>query len=84
MDVKITVTVGSRTVPVEEVRDSRITSGLRSAGMEVASKLEKIRCPVHKKQATNVRLHFDARGAADLKYDSCCEKLGAAIGRALG
>jgi hypothetical protein len=28
-----------------------------------------------------VRLHFDASGAGDLKYESCCEKLGEAIAK---
>ena len=33
------------------------------------------------KGPTNVRLHFDASGAGDLKYESCCEKLGEAISK---
>ena len=41
-------------------------------------------CPVHKKKASRVRVHFDQRGGADLQYDSCCEKLGAHIGATLG
>jgi hypothetical protein len=84
MDIKVTVAIGSRIVPVEQVTDSRIANGLRSAGAEVARKLETVRCPEHGKTATQVRLHFDARGAADLKYESCCEKLGKKIGEALG
>jgi hypothetical protein len=84
LPVRITVTVGARTLPVEQVTDRRIASGFRAAGENVGRQLEVILCPVHKKAATNVRLHFDARGAADLQYDSCCEKLGEAVGRALG
>jgi hypothetical protein len=30
-----------------------------------------------------VRLHFDAGGNGDLKYESCCEKLGEAISKQL-
>jgi len=82
--VIITVTVGARTLPVEQVTDRRIASAFRAAGEDVGKRLEKILCPVHKKAATRVRIHFDARGAADLQYDSCCEKLGEEVGRALG
>jgi hypothetical protein len=64
--------------------DRRIASAFRAAGEDVGKRLEKILCPVHKKAATRVRIHFDARGAADLQYDSCCEKLGEEVGRALG
>ncbi len=84
VSVHITVTIGARTLPLEQVTDARISTALRAAGQDVARKLEKVRCPVHKKTATNVRLHFDAKGNADLKYDSCCEALGKSIGEALG
>jgi hypothetical protein len=84
MDVKVTVTIGNRSVPVEDVRDPRIATGVRSAGKDVGATLDRVKCPIHKKGPTNVRLHFDARGAADLKYDSCCEALGEAVGKALG
>jgi hypothetical protein len=82
--VRITVTVGSRTLPIDQVSDRRIASAFRAAGEDVGRRLETILCPVHKKAATQVRIHFDARGAADLQYDSCCEKLGEAVGKALG
>jgi hypothetical protein len=84
MDVKVTVAMGGRPIPVDDVKDARIAAGLRSAGKDVGNKLDKVKCPVHAKGPTNVRIHFDARGAADLKYDSCCEALGKAVGKALG
>jgi hypothetical protein len=43
----------------------------------------RVACAVHKKKAQRVRVHFDARGNADLQYDSCCEALGAQIGAQL-
>jgi hypothetical protein len=82
--VRITVTIGARTLPVDQVTDLRIASAFRAAGQDVGRRLDTILCPEHKKAATNVRIHFDARGAADLQYDSCCEKLGQRIGEALG
>ena len=81
---RITVTVGARTVPIEELADVRLASALRSAGQDVGRRLDTIRCPVHQKVATNVRVHFDQRGGANLQYDSCCERLGKKIGEALG
>jgi hypothetical protein len=84
LSVHITVTLGSRTLPIEQVTDARISTALRAAGQNVGKRLEKILCPAHQKTATNVRVHFDARGNADLKYDSCCEKLSETIGKALG
>lgn len=84
LHVKVTVSVGARTVPVEEVRDPRVAAGLKSAGRDVGAKLEKVECLTHGKGPTNVRLHFDRQGAADLRYDSCCEALGKAVGAALG
>ena len=84
LPVRITVTLGSRNVPVDELSDVRMASAFRTAGQDVARRLEAIVCPVHHKTATSVRVHFDQRGGADLKYDSCCEVLGKKIGDALG
>jgi hypothetical protein len=84
LPVRVSVAIGSKTVPLEEVTDARISSAFRSAANAVAQKLAVIRCPVHHKTASNVRIRFDQRGAADLQYDSCCEKLGKRIGDALG
>ncbi len=84
LPVRVSVALGSRTVPLEQVTDPRISSALRSAAQDVGKKLSTVRCPVHQKTATNVRIHFDHRGSADLKYDSCCEELGRRIGEALG
>lgn len=84
MDVKVTVTIGGRAVPVDELRDPRIAGGVRSAGKDLGQKLDRVKCPIHSSRPTNVRLHFDASGVADLKYESCCEALGKAVGKALG
>ena len=82
--VKVTVAMGKRTVDVDEVRDKRIAGPMKAAGRDLGKKLETIECPSHHKTASNVHIHFDARGSAHLKYESCCEELGKAIGTALG
>ncbi len=81
--VRVSVTLGAKTVPLEQVTDVRIASAFRNAAQSVGATIDAIRCPVHKKTATNVRIHFDPRGSADLQYDSCCEKLSERIGQAL-
>jgi len=81
---RITVSVGARAISIDELADARLAAALRSAGQDVARRLETIHCPVHKKTATNVRVHFNRGGGADLQYDSCCERLGKSIGDALG
>lgn len=84
LPVRVTLTLGSRTVPIEEVTDGRIAGPMRAAAQDVARRLAVIRCPVHHKTATDVRVHFDQRGAADLRYESCCAKLGERISKAFG
>jgi hypothetical protein len=84
MKVSVTVTIGRRVVPLEQVTDRRISAGLDATARQVANALERVRCPTHGKPASNVRLHFEANGAADLRYDSCCAALGDAVSKVLG
>jgi hypothetical protein len=83
VSVRVTVAVGRKVVSLDEVKDPRVVSALRQAAKDVGTRLEKAKCPTHDKGPTNVRLHFDASGAGDLKYESCCEKLGETIAKLL-
>ena len=76
ISVRVTVAVGRKAVPLEEVKDQRIVSAFRQAARNVGTQLANVKCPTHGKGPTDVRLHFDAGGNGDLKYESCCEKLG--------
>jgi hypothetical protein len=82
--VKVTVAVGRKTVALENVQDARIRRGLEDAAKSVGTALDGIVCPMHKKGPTEVRVHFDASGNGDLKYESCCEILGKMIQAKLG
>jgi hypothetical protein len=82
--MRITVSVGARTIPVEQLADARLAAALRSAGQDVARRIEGVQCPVHHKAASNVRVHFDQRGGAHVQYESCCAELGERIGAVLG
>lgn len=84
MKVAVTVTVNQRTVPLQEVRDRRIAAPFEATARQVGEALERVVCPRHRRKPSDVRIHFDARGVADLKYESCCEALGRAVSRALG
>jgi hypothetical protein len=81
LPVRVTVMVGRKVVALDEVRDARVASALRQAAKEVGVRLAAAKCPAHGKGPTDVRLHFDASGAGDLKYESCCEKLGEAVSK---
>ncbi len=83
LSVRVTVAMGKKAVSLEEVKDQRIVTALRQASRDIGAKLAHVKCPVHAKGPTDVRLHFDAGGNGDLKYESCCEKLGEAVGKAL-
>jgi hypothetical protein len=81
LPVRVTVAVGRKTVALDEVKDARVASALRQAANDVGKRLATAKCPTHGKGPTDVRLHFDASGAGDLKYESCCEKLGETIAK---
>lgn len=81
ISVRVTVAVGRKTMPLEEVKDQRIVTALRQAARDLGSRLANAKCPTHGKGPTDVRLHFDAGGNGDLKYESCCEELGKAISK---
>lgn len=79
--VRVTVAVGRKTVPLEDVQNQKVVSALRQAARDVGVRLATAKCPTHDKGPINVRLHFDSAGAGDLKYESCCEQLGEAIAK---
>src|SRR5689334_22246489 len=79
--VRVTVAVGRKVVALDDVRDPRVAAALRQTANDVGTRLSKAKCPAHGKGPTDVRLHFDASGAGDLKYESCCAKLGETISK---
>ena len=84
LHVKVSMSIKGKDLVAEDVKDPTIAAALKKAGRDMAVKLEKVTCPEHGTGPTNVRMHFDRTGAGDLKYDSCCEKLGQVVGTALG
>jgi hypothetical protein len=81
LPVRVTVAVGRKVMALDEVRDAKVASALRQAAKDVGTRLATVKCPDHDKGPTDVRLHFDASGSGDLKYESCCKKLGEAIAK---
>jgi hypothetical protein len=81
LPVRVTVMIGRKTVALDEVRDVRVVTALRQAAKDVGTRLASAKCPAHGQGPTDVQLHFDASGAGDLKYESCCEKLGEAVAK---
>jgi hypothetical protein len=84
MQVKVTITQRGQVVALDQVKDTRISGPFKNMAAQIGKTLEALRCPEHGQQATDVRVHVDAKGAVDLQYESCCPKLGALIGKALG
>jgi hypothetical protein len=84
LPVSVFVNVRGREVALEKVSDPSVIRVFKGVAADIGKKLAATRCPVHDKTASSVRVHIDQRGAADLRYESCCEKLRDAIGRALG
>lgn len=84
ISVSVTLDVRGKKVPANEVKDANVADGLRKIGQQVGAALAKVTCPEHQKSATNVRVHVDASGNADLAYDACCDKMRELVGQALG
>lgn len=79
--VRVTVAVGRKTLALEDVQNQKVVSALRQAARDVGVRLAQAKCPTHDQGPTNVQLHFDNSGAGDLKYESCCEKLGEQVSK---
>jgi hypothetical protein len=81
LPVRVTVAVGRKVVALDAVKDPRVATALEKAARDLGKRLEAATCPTHGRGPTDVRLHFDASGAGDLKYDSCCAKLGEVVSK---
>ncbi len=79
--VKVTIAVGRKTMALEDVQNQKVVSELRQAARDLGMRLVSAKCPFHAKGPVDVCLHFDASGTGNLKYESCCEKLGEAVAK---
>jgi hypothetical protein len=84
LPVAVTILVQGKEVPASQVKDKSVAAALAQMGSEIGRKLDKVRCPTHGKGPTEVRVHVGKDGSADLRYESCCNKLKDVVGRALG
>ncbi len=76
MKVNVTISVRGKTVAADKVADPNAGLSLKRAGDELGKKLAPLVCPVHQKGVSDVRLHFDAKGVGDVRFEMCCEELG--------
>jgi hypothetical protein len=83
LEVAVTVQVGAKTVALRDVKDARVRAGLVDMATNVARALTPVTCSIHKRGVRDVRIHLDAKGAADLRYDACCEGLRKVVSAAL-
>lgn len=84
VDVRVTMDVQGRAVAAADVKDKSVSAALMQLGRDLGAKLGKVSCPEHGQGPTEVRVHVGKGGNADLKYESCCEKLRDVVGKALG
>jgi hypothetical protein len=82
-NVSVTVDLRGKRIALDKVSDTRIRSALQQMATDVGQKLEKAKCPEHHQGPSNIRLHMSVSGDADLKYESCCEKLRDVVTKAL-
>lgn len=80
--VSVTVSIQGKVVKAEDVRDSRIKAGLLDMASSLSKTLSPLTCREHQRGVREVRVHMNAKGVADLRYDVCCEQLQAAVTRA--
>src|SRR5258706_15358856 len=83
LPVSVLVLGRGREVPLDSVSDPSVVAPLKQLAGEVGKRLAKVQCPEHKQGPTEVRIHVDAAGDADIRYESCCLKLRDAVGRVL-
>jgi len=84
MKAGVTVTVRGKKVSAADVPDKTLSAALKKMGDDVGRALAKVKCPEHKEPPSNVRVHVNAAGEGDLHYDSCCDKLAAAVKNVMG
>jgi hypothetical protein len=83
ISVAVLVNVRGREVPLEQVRDPALVNAFRQLAADVGKKLAKVKCSVHNQGPTHVRMHVDAKGSVDLRYESCCTVLRDRVGALL-
>jgi hypothetical protein len=82
MDVRVFLSIRGKETVAQEIKDAKVRAGLLQMGRSVALTLEGVRCPTHQTGPRDVRVHVDAKGNGDLRYDACCAELSALIGKA--
>lgn len=83
LPVKVTLWIRGRgDVPVEQVPDKKLATSLAKMGEDLGRSLAGVKCPTHGKGPTQVRVAIGSSGDADLRYESCCQELVAAVQKA--
>jgi hypothetical protein len=82
MDVRVFLLLRGKETVAQEIKDAKVRAGLLQMGRAVAQSLAEVRCPTHAIGPRDVRVHVDAKGNGDLRYDACCAELSALIAKA--
>jgi hypothetical protein len=75
MDVRVYLKVRGKDTLAQDIGDSKVKAGLLEMGRAIATSLHGVTCVEHARGPQDVRIHLDAKGNGDLRYDACCESL---------
>jgi hypothetical protein len=84
MEVRVYLNMGGKEVLASDIKVAKVRAGLTDMGRAVAASLAGVQCKEHGRGPKDVRIHVDAKGNGDLRYDSCCAALTALVGKATG
>jgi hypothetical protein len=84
MDVRVYLKVRGKDTLAQDIKDATVKAGLLEMGRTIGISLRAVTCVEHNSAPKDVRIHIDAKGSGDLRYEACCEKLRAQVAKATG
>jgi hypothetical protein len=84
MDVRVYLNVRGKDTLAQDIKDSKVRAGLVEMGRAIATSLYGVACAEHGRGPNDVRIHIDAKGNGDLRYEACCEALRTLVAKATG
>jgi hypothetical protein len=84
MDVRVYLKVRGKDTLAEDITDDKVKASLLDMGRTIGNSLRTVTCAEHSRGPKDVRIHIDAKGNGDLRYEACCEALRAQVAKATG
>jgi hypothetical protein len=84
MDVRVYLNVRGKDTLAQDIKDAKVRAGLLEMGRTIGNSLRSVTCAEHNSGPKDVRIHIDAKGNGDLRYEACCDALRTAVAKATG